>query len=362
MLATTLLLLSSTTCRVQADEPPIPTAPPSTWSPTVTPSPTITAFPTVTAFPTHQLCNVCGRDGTVMTRSDEVLTLPVANITCGDADTAGFRGEIPGDTCDFLQLYIADNDQCGCEVPSGETLAPTMAPTDAFPACNICGDNGDGTVVANNRSGELTLGNETLQCGFVAQAGEEALWSPDVCDFWQNVSYTVCGCGPPEEPAVDGSEDNDGDNGDEDEEVSECYLCGGPDFEFVHPDADVPVPFEFTALFLQILDDGIADPFKCSNLEQVQDVALWSPLVCAFLQQEGAPVCGCRAVPVASPVQAPDLPPDGPAETAASPFSAPRAPPTAIRLPGASAAATSSSLLSVVVVLTTAVWMTMTMM
>ena len=309
-----MLLALSAVMIAAATAQEVPTRAP-TFGPTATWSPTGTAFPTATASPTHGQCDVCGRPGTVMTALDDVLALPVANISCREALEAGAAGEIPAATCDFLRLYIADRGRCGCELPPGATLSPTAAPSDAFPPCNICGggrrrrNDDDDARVVNNRAGELRLGNSTLQCGFVAEAGNEGLWSPEVCSFWQNVSATVCDCGPaPPSPVspVDGGAPppaiaNAAAEDDGDDELDACFICGGPNYEFTSPKAQVPVPFEFTALFLEVLGDDVQDPFACGNLEQVQDVELWSPLVCAFLQQSAANVCGCQEVTAAPP-------------------------------------------------------------
>jgi len=231
-----------------------------------------------------------------MTVLDDVLYLPIANISCSEAMEAGQFGEIPPDTCDFLQLFIYDNDQCGCERPANTTFVATpatAAPTPSpYPSCDICLGNGN---IINNRTAGLDFGNgTTLQCGFVAEAGHEGLWSPELCTVLQNVSIPICDCGPPTDSSSGTAAPGDGNTTvPGDSEMSACYLCGGPNYQFTNPDAQLPVPFEFTSVFLQILGEDVQDPFACRNLEQVQDVELWSPLVCAFLQQTGGAVCGC---------------------------------------------------------------------
>ena len=283
----------------------------TTFGPTLTWSPTITPLPTITAFPTYTDCNVCGPGGNV-TLPDEILELPTLNnITCLEAQTAGAMGEVPQNTCQFLQLFVFDNNLCGCQNRAVNiTAPPTIAPTQAFPACYLCASNNSTTdndgeeeyQSIQNPSATLQFGNATVHCSFAEEAGRNGLWNPEVCLALQNVSAPVCGCGPALAPT------DDEPTADDQEMAGPCYLCGGPGYEFLHPEAQIPVPFELTqALEGIVVGEGEDfDPFRCGTLEGFQDESAWSPLVCSFLQSTGAAVCGCQEVeatdaPMASP-------------------------------------------------------------
>ena len=260
-----------------------------TYGPSVTWMPTITPLPTITAFPTYQDCNVCGTGGN-LTEPDQILALPtLANVTCQEAQAAGASGEVPEATCQFLQLYVFDNTLCGCQNRDVNiTAPPTPSPTPNFPTCHLCGDDKTEDRVQNPMA-TLPFGNATVHCSFAEEAGLDGLWNQDLCRVLQNVSANVCGCGPA--PAATPSEATAPSSSEYDEEAGACFLCGGPGYDFLNPDAQIQVPFELTQVVEGIV--GQDDPFRCSNLQRFQDVTAWSSLVCSFLQSTGAAVCGC---------------------------------------------------------------------
>lgn len=274
---TTLILAQNpTTTTTSSLVPVIPTmAPTTTWSPTMTPAPTYVA------------CNICGddEDDAVITAETDIIVLPPEigqNITCQEANEASQLGFISPNNCGFLQDAILAQNVCACTIPNnnnnnGGTTSTTNPPVMAPAICELCGNG----YYASNRSGIIPYQNDDfVQCGFVEEAGKSTVWNAEACAYFQQQAESACDCQP----------------GSFTPSSSSCDICGSSgDLVVGAPDAQLNFGAYEGQILLGINVPPDVDPLSCQFLETHGKLNVWSPLVCAFLQQEASKSCECRS-------------------------------------------------------------------
>jgi hypothetical protein len=273
-------------------------------SPVVTPTfaPTTTWSPTVTPAPTYVDCNICGDiDSTaVVTANSDIIVLPPEigqNITCQQADEAGQRGFLKPNNCAFLQEAIVAQNVCACSIlnnnnnDGGTTTTTTTSPVMAPAICSVCGN----ASYASNRSGIIPYENDYVQCGFVEEAGKSAVWDDPACTYFQQQAIAACDCQPGSYTPA-----------------SSCDICGSSDWEVGAPDAKLHVGAFEERILLGINVPPDVEPFSCQFLQTQGTLNVWTPLVCAFLQQEASKSCACHPRGTGSNSNATTMAPNAP--------------------------------------------------
>jgi len=85
------------------------------------------------------ICDLCGGDGTVITKPDVVVAVPgQSDLSCGDLLEFANDRRISEDTCNELVQVTAGS--CGCSMPVS-TESPTVSPTVAATGVPVTGDS-----------------------------------------------------------------------------------------------------------------------------------------------------------------------------------------------------------------------------
>ena len=209
----------------------------------------------------------------------------------------------------LVTLALCFIQSVSAQIAGGETPAPSPLPETSSPTftetCYVCGD----ANLVVDRSGTVSLGDDTFQCTDIEAFGLARLASPLFCDVLMLAAMETCSCAP--RPAVTAAPTPAPAGGTTSSTLAPtitfaptlapsfsepCYVCGDPDL-FVDPTRTVTLG---------------EDTFTCADVEEeFNGSQVFSPSECDLLAQLIFQDCRCMSLtqPTEAPVAA--APPKG---------------------------------------------------